>query len=125
MDQSIQYNLRNPAMVEDIGYSMINQMYPTMSTDMPYAGGVPTLPGTQINPGQPTRDTFKPSKAQRESNFISKVLLLGAVALGGLFIYKKSGKIAGKIVDLAKKLGSKVVNTGKNIGSKIKAKFKK
>ncbi len=124
MDQSIQYNLRNPAMVEDIGYSMINQMYPTMSTDIPYAGA-PALSGTQINPGQPSKDTFKPSKAQRESNFISKVLLLGAVALGGLFIYKKSGKIAGKIVDLAKKLGSKVVNTGKNIGSKIKAKFKK
>ena len=124
MDQSIQYNLRNPAMVEDIGYSMINQMYPTMSTDIPYAG-TPALSGTQINAGQPSKDTFKPSKAQRESNFISKVLLLGAVALGGLFIYKKSGKIAGKIVDLAKKMGSKAVNTGKNIGSKIKAKFKK
>ena len=124
MDQSALYNLRNPAFVEDIGHSMINQMYPTTAVGTP--GMInPTMPGRKINPGQPQKDSFESDKVKKERNFISKVLLFGVIALAGLTIYKKSGVIAGKITDLVRKAGTKIVSAGKSLGSKIKKIFKK
>ena len=122
MDQSIQYNLRNPAFTEDIGYSCINQMYPTICDVPPTM--VPAMPGAQINPGQPNKDTFKPTKAEKERNFISKALLLGLVTLGGFLIYKKSGNLARKIINISQNAGTKIVNSGKNLGNKIKNIFR-
>lgn len=124
MDQSVQYNLRNPGFVEDIGYSCINQMYPVACTNT-VATMNPALPGTNINPGQPDKDSFKPNKAQKERNFISKVLILLAVALAGRSIYKRSGAILSKLTSIGNNLGTKLANSGRSLGSKIKKIFKR
>lgn len=87
MDNSVLYGLRNPAMTDDIGMTMIERQFPTTISSMNY---IPA-DGTRINPGQPWSDTYQ-SKRQKEYSVIKKVLIgLGVLALG-IFGYKKGSK---------------------------------
>ena len=124
MDQSVFYNLRNPAMVEDIGYSMINQMYPTTVGDMPAATST-LLPGTQINSGQPKKDSFESDKVKTERGIIGKILLLAGLFIGGKFLYKNGKNLLSKLGNIAQKIGTKIAKSAKNTTSKIIKKFKK
>ena len=114
MDQSILYNLRNPGFVEDVGYSMINQMFPTMSNDTIVAQPQMLPNNTTMNPGQPQKDSYESPKVKKERNFIKAVLLLGAIALGGTYLYRKGSSV-----------GTKLISGGKNLFNKIISKFKK
>ena len=124
MDQSVFYNLRNPAMVEDIGYSMINQMYPTTVGENAIAPSA-MLPGAKINPGQPKKDSYESDKVKRERGIIGKILLLAGLFIGGRYIYKNASRIVSKLGEIGKKLGNKISSGAKGITSKIVKKFKK
>lgn len=86
MDNSILYGLRNPAMTEDIGMSMIERQYPTNITPLGYTPANATNRSVYFE--QPYADTFQ-TKREREHSTIKKVLVgLGVVALGILGIRK-------------------------------------
>ena len=96
MDNSILYGLRNPAMTDDIGMTMIERQFPTNITPLGYTPGNVTNTSAYFN--QPYADTFDPNggtaqtKRQKEYSTIKKVLVgLGVAALA--FIgYKKGVK---------------------------------
>lgn len=88
MDNSILYGLRNPAMTDDIGMTMIERQFPTTISPinpMPSDGGM-------INPGQPLADTYQ-SKRQKEYSIIKKVLVGLVVLALGIFGLKKGSKL--------------------------------
>lgn len=86
MDNSILYGLRNPAMTEDIGMSMIERQYPTNITPLGYTPANITNKSAYFE--QPYADTFQ-TKREKEYSTIKKVLVgLGVVALGILGIRK-------------------------------------
>lgn len=96
MDNSILYGLRNPAMTDDIGMSMIERQFPTNITPSSYGFADGTAP--QINNGQPKTDTYQ-TKREKEYSTIKKVLaVLGVIALGvlGITIGSKYAKKAYK-----------------------------
>ncbi len=86
MDNSILYGLRNPAMTEDIGMSMIERQYPTNITPLGYTPANVTNKSAYFE--QPYADTFQ-TKREKEYSIIKKVLVgLGVVALGILGLRK-------------------------------------
>lgn len=122
MDDSIKFNLRNPALTDDIGYSMINRMYP--GTVNPITGTIDnSLGDVNFNNGQPAEDMFKQSQKDADKQKFSK-LLVGAVAvIAALFVFKKSSKLSNFASGLLKKTG---INTaGTKILTKVKNIFSK
>lgn len=109
MDNSILYGLRNPAMTDDIGMSMIERQYPTTIDNMSYGFADGTAP--KINNGQPSKDTYQ-TKREKEYSAIKKILIgLGVVALGALglkFGYKYIKKGYENIAPQVKDIFSKV-----------------
>ncbi|MBO6256510.1 hypothetical protein J6N69_00540 [bacterium] len=86
MDNSILYGLRNPAMTDDIGMSMIERQFPTNITPLGYTPSDVTNKSAYFN--QPYNDTFEQngskalSKRDREKSLIKKILVgLGVAAL--------------------------------------------
>ncbi len=121
MDNSILYGLRNPAMTDDIGMSMIERQYPTTITTSSYGFADGTAP--KINNGQPQTDTYQ-TKRQKEYSTIKKVLLgLGAAALG-LFAFKKGSKLIKKGYNYIKTNASPAFDKCKNFISNIFSKIK-
>lgn len=89
MENSIIYGLRNPAMTDDIGMTMIERQYPTNITPIGYVPADVTNRSI-INAG-PNSDIFQ-TKRQKEYSAFKKILVgLGALALG-IFAYKKGVK---------------------------------
>lgn len=86
MDNSILYGLRNPAMTEDIGMTMVERQFPTNITPLGYTPANVTNKSAYFN--QPYNDTFEqnggmaPSKRDREKSVAKKILVgLGVAAL--------------------------------------------
>lgn len=124
MDNSILYGLRNPAMTDDIGMTMIERQFPTPigpTSYVPADGNVP-----QINNGQPNSDIYQ-TKKEKEYSTIKKILLaLGAIGLG-IFGFKKGAKWVSKSYNYIKtnsgSLITKCKDFVKNTYSKIKTKI--
>ena len=87
MNQSIQYNLRNPAFLDDIGFSMIEKQYPCCEGEL---SGVSKFgkSGITINNGQPNQDEFNSSKTKKKS-LLKKFVITGAIIGLGIFALKK------------------------------------
>ena len=124
MDNSVIYGLRNPAMTDDIGMTMIERQFPTTIDSMSYGFADGTAP--KINNGQPNADTYQ-SKRQKEYNTIKQVLIgLGVVALG-IFGFKKGAKYIRQGYNYVKNNSGTLFNNCKdfitNIFSKIKNKI--
>lgn len=95
-DNSIMYGLRNPAFTEDLGMSMVNQMFPIPPGPM---GVYPMMmPPGQLR-GQLNVDTFNSSQRETKDNKIFKRIALGFAALIGTIAGFKYG---GKIVQFVK-----------------------
>lgn len=128
MDESIRYNLRNPAFSDDIGYSMINRMYPGMVNPIT---GAPDLQigNVNINVGQPQEDTYENSQKSKDNDKIKKLLVgVGGLALA-IFGFKKGKLIVNFVKGLFKngiKLpsGKKILNNIKAFGTNIIDKVK-
>ncbi len=120
MDNSILYGLRNPAMTDDIGMSMIERQFPTTMNSMTYVPADGSLP--QINNGQPQSDIYQ-NKRKKEYSLIKKILLgIGAVALGIIGIKtgpKIYNKIASKVPNLISKCKTGIINLFNKIKTKI------
>lgn len=106
MDQSIKYNLRNPAFLDDIGYSIINRQYPCIEDRMV---GVSQFGknGVQINNGQPNQDEFNSDK-KKNKNIFTKFIIGGAIVGLGILLFKKGGAILSGAKNLFTKLLSKI-----------------
>ena len=112
MDNSIIYGLRNPAMTEDIGMSMIERQYPTNITPLGYTPANITNKSAYFE--QPYADTFQ-TKQQKEHSAFKKILVgLGLVALG-IFGYKKGSKYIKKAYNYVAPHIKNVFTKGKNI----------
>ncbi|MBP3820953.1 hypothetical protein J6G99_04840 [bacterium] len=111
MDGSIQYNLRNPAITDDIGMSMIERQFPSTINAIT---GVPNfdIKDVKINNGQPQTDNYKgkSKKDKKESHWIRNSLIgSGAIGLAALGFFK------------GKSIFAAVKNFATNIISKIKS----
>lgn len=137
MDESIRYNLRNPAFTDDIGYSMINRMYPGVID--PLTGTVNSQIGdVNINLGQPQQDSYENTQKSADKEKFKKILIYGAgIALlifgfkkgkalinlvKGLFSKSGNASTSGKsLLGKAKNLGANILNKVKNLGTKAKS----
>ena len=123
MDNSILYGLRNPAMTDDIGMSMIERQFPTTMTSMSYVPADSPLP--QINNGQPKADTYQ-AKREKEYSTIKKILVGLGVAALGIFGLKKGSKYVKQAYDYiaphVKNIFTKGQNFVSNLYNKIKIK---
>ena len=124
MDNSILYGLRNPAMTDDIGMTMIERQFPTNINTMSYGFADGTAP--QINNGQPQTDTYQ-TKQQKEYSTIKKILVGLGVAALGIFGFKKGTKYVKQafnyIAPKTQSLFTKCKNGISNIFNKIKNKI--
>ncbi len=133
LDNSAYYGLQNPAFTKDIGYSMIDSMYP--------AAGINTLTGTidlepnqaanLLNKGQPANDTYtanpenKVLKRNKEDNIVKKVFIaLGLLAVGALAFFKCKAPVKNAISSI-KNSANGLWNKASNLASKVINKFKK
>ena len=92
MDQSIQYNLRNPAFLDDIGYSMIDKQFPIIDPNI--IGQNPlNNPNVKINNGQPAQDEFNNSDKKKNKSLFKKALIIGAIVGLGILGIKKGKSI--------------------------------
>ena len=136
MDESIKYNLRNPAFTDDIGYSMINRMYP--GTVNPITGTADSQIGNvNLNSGQPQQDTYEKTQKSKDNDKIKKLLVgVGGVVLailgfkkGKLIVnfvkglFKNGIKLpsAKNILNNVKNFGTNIIDKVKNIGPKFKS----
>ncbi len=124
MDNSILYGLRNPAMTDDIGMSMIERQFPTTISSTNYIPADGTVP--KFNNGQLNADTYQ-SKKEKEYGIIKKVLIGLGVAALGIFGFKKGAKYVKQGLSYIKNNAGSWWNTCKNsvinIFSKIKTKI--
>ena len=124
MDNSISYGLRNPAMTDDIGMTMIERQFPT--TISPYSYGFTDGTTPQINNGQPQTDTYQ-TKRQKEYGTIKKILIGLGIAAAAVFGFKKGAKYIKQGYNYVKNNSgswlSKCKNSISNIYSKIKNKI--
>ena len=127
MDESIKYNLRNPAFTDDIGYSMINRMYP--SSVNPMSGTIDNQLGdVKLNNGQPEQDSFQKTKRDSDKEIFKKLLLGGAAVILAIFGFKKGKSLISKLKGLFSGgnniSGKTITNNVKGFGAKIGAKLK-
>lgn len=129
MDESIRYNLRNPAFSEDICTSQINRMFPCVQDSGYNISGMPT--GVNFNNGQPTTDKYQP-RSQKDKALIKKLLIgAGILALGGFAFGTVKGLFSSAKTILEKGFGGlkgKITSSGSKIKGffgKIIKKFKK
>ncbi len=127
MDESIKYNLRNPAFTDDIGYSMINRMYPTSIN--PMSGTIDNQLGdVKLNNGQPEQDSYQKTKRDSDKEIFKKLLIGGAAVVLAIFGFKKGKSLLSKIKGLFKGTnnisGQTVTKNVKGLGAKIGAKLK-
>ena len=110
MDQSIQYNLRNPAFLDDIGYSMIDKQFPVIDPNILGANPI-NSPNVKINNGQPAQDEFNNSdKKSKSKGIFKKAIIIGAIIGLGILGIKK---------------GKSILKSCKNFITKAIQKFKK
>ena len=93
IDNGIMYGLRNPAFTDDIGTSMMQQMYPVPPGN-PMLGTHPMmLPQGQLR-GQLNNDTFDSSqKDAKDKSLLKKIALGFAAVVGGIAAFKYGGKL--------------------------------
>ena len=123
MDNSILYGLRNPAMTDDIGMTMIERQYPTVLSPINHL----TVDGKPIiNSGQPESDLYQ-TKRQKEYSVIKKVLAVFGVIALGVFGYKKGVKGLTQAYNYVTSKSSSfftgLKNGIKNVYAKIKTKI--
>ena len=81
-DNSAYYGLSNPAFTKDIGYGMIDMMYPSAGID-PVSGTVDIQPADVpplVNNGQPNSDTFQSEGKSKKGKIVRNVLIGFGVA---------------------------------------------
>ncbi len=97
IDNSVMYGLRNPFFSDDIGMTMVNQMFP-----MPPGIGLNTLPGSVPMPasgmlsnqlGADTLQLSNTGKPKKDKGIWSKIALGAAAVVGVVAGYKYGGKI--------------------------------
>jgi len=115
-DNSAYYGLSNPAFTKDIGYGMIDMMYPSAGID-PVSGTVDIQPADVpplVNNGQPNSDTFQSEGKSKKGKTVRNVLIgLGVAALAALGFYKFKTPImnaAGKVTTPVKNFFTSLMN---------------
>lgn len=124
-DNSAYYGLKNPGFTTDIGYGMIDMMYP--------ATGVNTVSGTidpefadaarLLNNGQPANDTYQNQQSEetnhnnKKSLIIKSLIGLAVIGAGAFGFYKFKTPIMNGL--------SKIAAPVKNFVTNMINKFKK
>ena len=101
MDNSILYGLKNPAMTDDIGMTMIERQYPTNITPLGYTTANVTNKSAYYE--QPHADTFQ-TRREKEYSTIKKVLVGLAITALGIFGIRKGSKGIKNAYDYVKNL---------------------
>lgn len=121
LDNSVYYGLQNPAFTKDIGYGMIDAMYPCTADIDPVSGTVETLPvdaAAGINNGQPASDVFQSGNKNNptKKHTLRNILLLSGAAIAALAGFKFRKPImaaAGKVVTPIKNFFNNLVHKSK------------
>lgn len=136
IDNSVMYGLRNPAMTQDIGASMMNNMFPVPPCNpmigMPFMG-VQNL-GTINNDSFQSLSNAQP-KTKKGTSLLKKIAITALVVTGTVFGFKFLGKLAAKKAagrasgllnsGLLKNVLGSIKNGVTNLSGKIKKFFKK